>query len=101
MWWPGLGGVAVGLVGLVFPEALGVGAEHVRTMAAGKAALGFLLAMLVCKTAAWTIALGSGTSGGVLGPLLLMGGALGGSLACLVGLAVPGAPEPGLWGVGG
>jgi chloride channel protein, CIC family len=97
MWWPVLGGLAVGLVGLVFPQALGVGSEHVQAMAAGQAAFGFLVAMLICKTLAWMIALGSGTSGGVLGPLLLMGGALGGTLAGLVN-GPGGASVPvGLW----
>jgi CBS domain-containing protein len=85
------------LVGLVFPQALGIGAEHLGEMVAGRAALGFLAAMLVCKTAAWTVALGSGTSGGVLGPLLLIGGSLGGTLACLAGALLPGSPEAGLW----
>jgi H+/Cl- antiporter ClcA len=97
MWWPVLGGVAVGLIGLIFPEALGVGAHHVGEMVAGRAALGFLVAMLVWKTAAWTIALGSGTSGGVLGPLLLMGGSLGGVLACLADQILPATPPTGLW----
>jgi H+/Cl- antiporter ClcA/CBS domain-containing protein len=97
MWWPALGGVAVGLVGLVFPQALGVGADHVAVMVAGKAALGFMAAMLVFKTLAWTVALGSSTSGGVLGPLLVMGGALGGTLACLAAYVLPAAPDAGLW----
>jgi H+/Cl- antiporter ClcA len=99
MWWPVLGGIAVGLIGVLFPQALGVGAEHVQAMTAGKATLGFLTAMLVCKSIAWTVSLGSGTSGGVLGPLLLMGGALGGTLACLANHTVGGAFEPGLWSV--
>jgi H+/Cl- antiporter ClcA/CBS domain-containing protein len=97
MWWPALGGVAVGAIGVVFPQALGVGAEHVQAMVAGKAALGFMAAMLVFKTTAWSIALGSGTSGGVLGPLLLMGGSLGGVLACLGTQLLPGSLDTGLW----
>jgi H+/Cl- antiporter ClcA/CBS domain-containing protein len=99
MWWPVLGGAAVGVVGLFFPQALGVGAEYVRLMTAGQATFGFLLAMLVCKTVAWTLSLGSGTSGGVLGPLLLMGGSLGGTLACLAGAISPGSADPGLWAI--
>jgi H+/Cl- antiporter ClcA/CBS domain-containing protein len=99
MWWPVLGGAVVGLVGLIFPQALGVGAEHVRAMAAGQATFGFLLAMLVCKTVAWTISLGSGTSGGVLGPLLLMGGSLGGAVACLAAGFFPESVPVGLWAV--
>jgi H+/Cl- antiporter ClcA len=97
MWWPVLGGFAVGIVGLMFPQALGVGAEHLQTMTAGQATFGFLLAMLVCKTLAWTVSLGSGTSGGVLGPLLLMGGSLGGVLAGLANQILPGVANPGLW----
>jgi CBS domain-containing protein len=97
MWWPALGGTVVGLVGVVFPQALGVGAEHLQMMVLGKATFAFLAAMLVCKTVAWSVSLGSGTSGGVLGPLLLMGGSLGGVLAWLVGHALPAAPDPGLW----
>jgi chloride channel protein, CIC family len=99
MWWPVLGGLAVGVVGVFFPQALGVGAEHVRAMTAGKATLGFLAAMLVCKSIAWTVSLGSGTSGGVLGPLMLMGGALGGTLACAADLLSAGTFDPGLWAV--
>src|SRR5207237_3275689 len=72
---------------------------HARTMTAGQATFGFLAAMLLCKSVAWTISLGSGTSGGVLGPLLLMGGALGGTLARLVNRVTPVTFEPGLWSV--
>jgi H+/Cl- antiporter ClcA len=101
MWWPALGGVPVGLLSLVFPQVLGVGGEHLAAITAGQASFGFLLAMLLCKTVAWTLSLGSGTSGGVLGPLLLMGGALGGTLACLANSAILGVAEPGLWTVVG
>jgi len=97
MWWPALGGVVVGLVGLFFPQALGVGAEHMQLIVGGKATFGFLLGMLVCKTVAWSVSLGSGTSGGVLGPLLLMGGSLGGVLACLAGHVLPVSPDLSLW----
>ena len=43
------------------------------------------LSLLVVKSLIWAIALGSGTSGGVLAPLLMMGG----SLAALMGNALP------------
>jgi H+/Cl- antiporter ClcA len=99
MWWPMLGGVVIGVIGLIFCPALGVGAEHVRAIVGGQPALPFLLAMLIWKAAAWAIGLGSGTSGGVLGPLLLIGAALGGVLASTIGTALPAAQEPGLWAV--
>jgi chloride channel protein, CIC family len=77
MWWPALGGVVVGLGGLIEPSALGVGYENIRALLAGTldpSAAGELLAV---KAVIWIVALSSGTSGGVLAPLLIMGGALG------------------------
>ncbi|HEY8549997.1 MAG TPA: chloride channel protein [Vicinamibacterales bacterium] len=78
MWWPALGGVVVGAGGLLFPEALGVGYETIGALVQGDVAGRTILGILVVKSVIWVIALGSGTSGGVLAPLLMMGGALGG-----------------------
>ena len=78
MWWPALGGLAVGLGGLIYPQALGVGYDLIEALARGDGAPQMLLGVLLVKSVIWTVALGSGTSGGVLAPLLLMGGALGG-----------------------
>jgi H+/Cl- antiporter ClcA len=78
MWWPAIGGLFVGLGGLVFPHALGVGYDTLRNLLNGNVAGGVILGVLVVKSLIWTIALGSGTSGGVLAPLLMMGAALGG-----------------------
>jgi len=78
MWWPAIGGLFVGLGGLLFPHALGVGYDTLRDLLNGDVAGGVILGVLVVKSSIWTIALGSGTSGGVLAPLLMMGAALGG-----------------------
>ena len=78
MWWPALGGVVVGLGGLVDPEALGVGYAVIGDELAGRLAIGALLLLLAMKLVMWSVALGSGTSGGILAPLLMMGAALGG-----------------------
>jgi len=78
MWWPVIGGLAIGLGGLMFPEALGVGYETIGQLLQGDVASRVLIGVLVVKWAIWAIALGSGTSGGVLAPLLMIGGALGG-----------------------
>ncbi len=77
MWWPAIGGLVVGLGGLIEPAALGVGYDNIRALLLGDMALRGLLMLLVVKAVIWSIALGSGTSGGVLAPLLIMGGALG------------------------
>jgi chloride channel protein, CIC family len=78
MWWPAIGGVFVGLGGLIFPQALGVGYDTIGVLLKGNTPLMFLLGVLLVKSAIWIISLGSGTSGGVLAPLLMMGAALGG-----------------------
>jgi len=78
MWWPAIGGVVIGLGGLVFPQALGVGYETIGALLAGDVARHLILGILLVKSVIWAVSLGSGTSGGVLAPLLMMGGALGG-----------------------
>lgn len=78
MWWPAIGGVVVGTGGLFFPQALGVGYDTIGQLLQNPASSGTLLGILVVKAVIWSAALGSGTSGGVLAPLLMIGGALGG-----------------------
>ena len=77
MWWPALGGIAVGLGGLLYPRALGVGYDTAHDLLAGRLLGAALLGLLITKALIWSISLGSGTSGGVLAPLLIMGGSLG------------------------
>ena len=77
MWWPVIGGLVVGVGGLIEPRALGVGYDTIRDLLAGNVLGAALIALLVTKAVIWSIALGSGTSGGVLAPLLIVGGALG------------------------
>src|SRR5438876_3408575 len=78
MWWPAIGGLLIGLGGLIFPEALGVGYETIGALIQGDVAGRLIIGILCIKSAIWALALGSGTSGGVLAPLLMIGGALGG-----------------------
>ncbi|HEX5467070.1 MAG TPA: chloride channel protein [Candidatus Limnocylindrales bacterium] len=98
MWWPAIGGLIVGLGGLIDPRTLGVGYDSIRAELAGQIAVEGLITLFVIKLAIWALALGSGTSGGILAPLLLMGGAVGGLMApflpggslaifCLIGMA--------------
>jgi CIC family chloride channel protein len=78
MWWPMIGGLAIGLGGLIFPQALGVGYDTVGALLQGSVTTKVILGVLLVKWFIWAVSLGSGTSGGVLAPLLMMGGALGG-----------------------
>jgi CBS domain-containing protein len=84
MWWPAIGGLVIGLGGVIFPQALGVGYDLIGALLQGHVAVGTLLGILLVKSTIWAVALGSGTSGGVLAPLLMMGGALGGLEAMLL-----------------
>jgi CIC family chloride channel protein len=84
MWWPAIGGLIVGLGGMLEPAALGVGYDNIQALLANRLALHALLLLLVVKAVIWSVALGSGTSGGVLAPLLIMGGALGALFGLLV-----------------
>ncbi len=84
MWWPMIGGLVVGIGGLIEPSALGVGYDNIRDLLAGDLSFNAALLLLVVKAIIWAVALGSGTSGGVLAPLLIFGGALGALLTPLL-----------------
>jgi H+/Cl- antiporter ClcA len=92
MWWPALGGVAVGIGGYFQPRALGVGYDVIGELLHSHLALAVIASLLLVKLVIWVIALASGTSGGVLAPLLMLGAGLG----AVLGPLLPGA-EPGLW----
>ena len=77
MWWPAIGGLFVGIGGLIEPHVLGVGYDTIHELLRGEIVGPALIGLLIGKSLVWSIALGSGTSGGVLAPLLMMGGALG------------------------
>jgi H+/Cl- antiporter ClcA len=90
MWWPMLGGLVIGLGGLVEPHALGVGYDNIAAMLQGHVVARAALLLLAVKGTIWAVALGSGTSGGVLAPLLIMGGAMGAALSGFLPAAAPG-----------
>jgi len=94
-WWPAIGGVVVGLGGLIDAHVLGAGYSNIQALLAGSMTLRIVLALLVVKAVVWLIALGSGTSGGVLAPLLMLGGALG----VMCGQFLPG--PAGFWAMAG
>ncbi len=77
MWWPAIGGLVVGIGGLIYPGALGVGYDVIGRLLQGNTPAQMILGVLLVKSIIWGVSLGSGTSGGVLAPLLMMGAALG------------------------
>jgi H+/Cl- antiporter ClcA len=92
MWWPAFGGLVIGLGGMVDPRALGVGYDNIQALLTGDVGTLSALSLIVVKAVIWSVALGSGTSGGVLAPLLIMGGALG----AILGTVIP-VGDDGLW----
>jgi len=78
MWWPAIGGLVIGIGGWFFPQALGVGYDTIGALLQGEVPRDVIFGILLVKSTIWAVSLGSGTSGGVLAPLLMMGGALGG-----------------------
>ncbi len=77
MWWPAIGGLFVGIIGYFDSRTLGVGYENITSLLSGSLTLQLVASLCILKFISWAIALGSGTSGGTLAPLLTIGGALG------------------------
>jgi CBS domain-containing protein len=75
---------------------LGVGYDTIHHLMQGQLLGLTLAALLVGKALVWSVALGSGTSGGVLAPLLMMGGAIGALLGAGTGIG-----DLGLWAMVG
>jgi len=92
MWWPAIGGVFVGIGGWLDPRVLGVGYDTIHALLRGELAGAVVIGLLIGKAVVWSISLGSGTSGGVLAPLLIIGGALGAIEGRFISLG-----DPGLW----
>ncbi|HYK37382.1 chloride channel protein [Alloacidobacterium sp.] len=92
MWWPAIGGIVVGIGGLIFPRALGTGYDVIDSLINGNTTWQLIAGVLIIKSIIWAFSLGSGTSGGILAPLLMIGGALG----ALVGFGLP-AVQTGAW----
>jgi H+/Cl- antiporter ClcA len=91
MWWPALGGIAVGLIGWLRGDTMGVGYVNIEKIVAAKFTLAALAALGILKFLSWAIALGSGTSGGTLAPLFTIGGALGALLGAGLARLFPAA----------
>ncbi len=91
MWWPAIGGVVVGVVGLFAPRTMGVGYANISDIISARFAWQALAVLAALKLLSWSIALGSGTSGGTLAPLFTIGGGMGALLGMAAAHAFPGA----------
>lgn len=91
MWWPAIGSLMLGIIGFFVPRVLGVGYETISGILNNEFPIGILLGIVVFKSLALYLTLGSGTSGGLLAPTFMVGAALGAMFAMLVNTIIPGA----------
>ena len=91
MWWPAIGALGLGIIGYFVPRVLGVGYETISDILNAKMVLGGLLAVMIFKSAALVISLGSGTSGGLLAPMFMASAAMGSVFAIVVDKIWPAA----------
>ncbi len=89
MWWPALGAIPVGVIGLLAPRTMGVGYSNIEQMVSGELAGTALFTLCALKLVSWLFSLGSGTSGGTLAPLFTVGGGAGAATAALLALLAP------------
>jgi H+/Cl- antiporter ClcA len=91
LWWPVIGALGYGVIGYFVPRVLGVGYDTIGDILNAQLALKLLLVVMVAKSAALVISLGSGTSGGLLAPMFMSSAALGGAFAMAADRVFPGA----------
>jgi chloride channel protein, CIC family len=91
MWWPAIGALGLGIIGYFVPRVLGVGYDTISDILNTRMLLGGLLAVMIFKSAALVISLGSGTSGGLLAPMFMASAAMGSAFAMIVDKLWPAA----------
>lgn len=91
MWWPAIGAVFIGIGGLIDARVLGAGYASIQALLDASVPVKLVVILLLVKAVVWLVALASGTSGGILAPILILGGAVG----TLVGQFLPG--NEGFW----
>jgi CIC family chloride channel protein len=90
MWWPAIGGLIIGIGGLAEPHALGVGYDVIDQLLTGRATTSLIVGILIVKTLIWSLSLGSGTSGGVLAPVFMIGASVGAAEGMIFPHVMPG-----------
>lgn len=90
MWWPALGALVAGFIGWVDPRTLGVGYDNIDALVQGHFGISVLISFGLLKFLSWVVSLGSGTSGGTLAPLFMIGGSLGALISYGLAAAFPG-----------
>ena len=91
LWHPAIGALGLGLIGFFVPRVLGVGYDTISDILNNNLTLELLILIMVFKSLALVISLGSGTSGGLLAPMFMSSAAMGGVFAMVVNAIFPAA----------
>ncbi len=91
LWHPAIGALGLGVIGFFVPRVLGVGYDTISDILNNNLTLELLILIMVFKSLALVISLGSGTSGGLLAPMFMSSAAMGGVFAIAVNAIFPGA----------
>jgi CIC family chloride channel protein len=91
LWWPAIGALGLGIIGYFVPRVFGVGYDTIGDILNANLALSVLVVVMLAKSAALVISLGSGTSGGLLAPMFMSGAAMGGAFAIGLNKLIPSA----------
>ena len=88
-WRPAIGGLLLGVLAYYFPPVLGTGYGWIQLAIYGQVALGTMIIFPILKILATTFTIGSGGSGGVFAPSLVIGGMLGGAFGAVCQILFP------------
>ena len=91
LWWPAIGALGLGIIGYFVPRILGVGYDTIGDILNANLAFSVLMVIMLAKSAALAVSLGSGTSGGLLAPMFMSGAAMGGAFAMALNKVIPSA----------
>src|SRR4051812_20984126 len=91
LWWPAIGALGLGIIGYFVPRVLGVGYDTIGDILNANLAFKVLIVVMLAKSAALVVSLGSGTSGGLLAPMFMSGAAMGGAFAMVLNKIIPSA----------
>lgn len=89
MWATALGGLLMGIMGMFFPQVLTGGYGWLEMAIMGEIPLMMMIAIVIGKTIATSMTIGSGMSGGMFAPALFVGGMSGGIVGQLAGKYYP------------
>ena len=99
---PAIGGLCTGIIGFFLPQTLAFGYGFAQMAINNELTVPFLFALAVGKVLTTSFSIGSGGSGGVFGPSVVIGGAMGGAVGKIFHGIMPGVvTEPGAFVVVG